>query len=112
MVTVKHVDMRLQSVSRDGAYASRFQVPLVLAWAVTVHRCQGLSMDAAVLDLANCFIDGMVYVALSRVRFMEGVYILSFARSKVGADRRVAVFYDDQRDLDDYFATCVDTNRC
>lgn len=52
-VTVKRVDIKLQSVSRDGAYASHFQIPLVLAWAVTVYRCQGLSMDAAVLDLAS-----------------------------------------------------------
>lgn len=111
VVTVQRVDMKLQSVSRDGAYASRYQVPLVLAWAVTVHRCQGLSMDAAVLDLASCFLDGMVYVALSRVRFTEGVHILSFARSNVRADRRVAVFYDNQRDVEDEFASAVDTMR-
>ncbi|KAK1867019.1 hypothetical protein I4F81_009530 [Pyropia yezoensis] len=109
VVTVQRVDMKLQSVSRDGAYASRYQVPLVLAWAVTVHRCQGLSMDAAVLDLASCFLDGMVYVALSRVRFMEGVHILSFARSRVRADHRVALFYDNQRDVEDEFVSCVDT---
>ncbi|KAK1859246.1 hypothetical protein I4F81_001843 [Pyropia yezoensis] len=60
VVTVTCVDMKLQSVSRDGAYASRYQIPLVLAWAVTVHRCQGLSMDAAVLHWASCFLDGMV----------------------------------------------------
>lgn len=112
IVTVKRVDMKLQSVSRDGAYASRFQVPLVLAWAVTVHRCQGLSMDAAVLDLAPCFVDGMVYVALSRVRFMEGVHILSFDHRKVRADVRVALFDGDQRELDDVFLACVDESSC
>lgn len=111
VLTVKPVDMKLQSVSRDGAYASRYQIPLVLAWAVTVHRCQGLSMDAAVLDLASCFVDGMVYVALSRVRSMDGVHVLSFAPSKVRADQRVASFYDNQLDIDDAFAACVETSR-
>lgn len=69
-------------------------------------------MDAVVLDLAPCFVDGMVYVALSRVRFMEGVHMLSFDHRKVRADRRVALFYDGQRDLDDVFIACVDTSRC
>jgi len=110
-MVVNRVDMKLQSVARDGAYASRYQIPLVLAWAVTVHRCQGLSMDAAVMDLAACFVDGMVYVALSRVRSMEGVHILSFSRGTVRADGRVASFYDGQRDLDDVFLDCVDAHR-
>lgn len=104
--------MKLQSVSRDGVYASRYQIPLELAWAVTVHRCERLSMDAAVLDLAPCFVDGMVYVALSRVRFMQGVHVLSFDRSRVRADRRDAFFYDHQRDLEDAVFSCVDTSRC
>lgn len=80
-MAVKHVDMKLQSVSRDGAYASRFQIPLVLAWAETVHGCQGLSMDAAVKDLAPCFVDGADYVALSRVRSIEGIHIQLFSRA-------------------------------
>lgn len=108
VVTVQRIDMKLRSASRDGAFASRYQIPLVLAWAVTVHRCQGLSMDAAVLDLASRFLDGMVYVALSRMRFMEGVHVLSFARSRVRADHRVALFYDNQRDVEDEFASCLD----
>jgi len=106
-MVVTATDMKLQAVARDGAYASRFQIPLVLAWAVTVHRCQGLSMDAAVMDLAPCFVSGMVYVALSRVRSMEGVHILSFDREKVQADAHVSVFYGTQRDLDDVFLDCV-----
>lgn len=111
VIVVKCVDKKLQSASRDGAYASRYQTPLVLAWAVTVHRCQGLSTDASVLDLAPCFVDGMVYAALSRVRFVDGVHILSFARGKVRADRRVASFYNEQHDLENAFAACVDNRR-
>lgn len=68
-------------------------------------------MDAAVLDLASCFLDGMVYVALSRVRFMEGVHILSFASNRVRADQRVALFYEKQRDVENEFSSCVDTMR-
>jgi len=110
-IVVTAVDMKLQAVARDGAYASRFQIPLVLAWAVTVHRCQGLSMDAAVMDLGSCFASGMVYVALSRVRTMQGVHVLSFDRFKVRADVRVALFYGDQCDVEHLFLDCVDVGR-
>jgi len=98
--------MKLQAVARDGPYASRFQVPLVLVWAVTVHRCQGLTMDAAVMDLAPYFLAGMVYVALSRVRAMSGVFALSFNRDRVYADCRVTWFYADQSDLHGTFVEC------
>jgi len=106
-MVVRATDMKLQSVARDGAYASRYQIPLVLAWAVTVHRCQGLSMDAAVMDLVPCFVSGMVYVALSRVRTMGGVHVLSFDREKVQADARVVSFYGKQRDLSHVFLDCA-----
>ena len=106
-MVVSATGMKLQSVARDGAYASRHQVPLVLVWAVTVHRCHGLSIDAAVMDLAPCFVSGMVYVALSRVRSMEGVHVLSFDREKVRADSRVASFYSTQRDIGFVFLDCA-----
>jgi len=110
-LVVQRVDMKLQSVAREGPYASRYQIPLTLAWAVTVHRCQGLTMDAAVLDLGSCFVGGMVYVALSRVRTMEGVHVLSFDRHKVHADARVALFYGAQQDLDHLLLDCVHGRR-
>ena len=60
-------------------YIYRTQFPLMLAYAVTIHKCQGLSLNAAIIDLSDkVFADGMAYVALSRVCSISGLHIVHF----------------------------------
>lgn len=81
---------------RDGdkKRAGITQIPLRLAWAITVHKSQGMTLDSARMDLSKAFVEGMGYVALSRVKSLDNLYL-------VGVNRMALRVSDDARYIND-----------
>lgn len=85
----------------------RTQIPLTLAYALTDHKAQGLTLDCALIDIgANIFEYGQAYVALSRVRSLEGLYIHAFEPGAILAHPRVLSFYEEMRKRSALGVTC------
>lgn len=71
-----------------------YQIPLILSWAITIHKAQGISLDEAMINIGSSVFEyGQTYVALSRVRTQEGLYIKSLDISKIKANPKVIEFY-------------------
>ena len=72
------------------------QYPIRLAWAVTIHKSQGLTFDRLIIDAGKSFASGQVYVALSRCRTLEGIVLKSKITPEViFSDKRVSKFQDE-----------------
>jgi ATP-dependent DNA helicase PIF1 len=71
------------------------QIPLRLSWAMTIHKIQGASLDMAEIDVGDdIFAEGQTYVALSRVKTLDGLYLTRFNAKKIKANPKVLVFYE------------------
>lgn len=73
--------------------AGVIQLPLILSWAITIHKSQGLTLDKISCDLSSIFSPGQAYVALSRARNLEGVFIKSINFNKIKSDEEATRFY-------------------
>jgi ATP-dependent DNA helicase PIF1 len=71
-----------------------YQIPLILSWAITIHKAQGISLDEAMINIGSSVFEyGQTYVALSRVRTQDGLYIKSLDISRIKANPKVIEFY-------------------
>ena len=84
-VPVQRHKGQYQKLNKKGAQINRTQFPLTLAWAVTIHKCQGLTLEKVVVDMkgAKRFNNGQAYVAFSRVKSIHGLHILNFDESGI-----------------------------
>lgn len=70
------------------------QLPLIHAWAITIHKSQGMTLDKVYIDLGNdIFESGQTYVALSRVKTLEGLFLKKLDISKITINKKVKMFY-------------------
>lgn len=83
-----------------GVYMTRCQFPVCLAWAITIHKSQGLTKDSCILDIGeSIFTEGQAYVALSRVKTLDGLHIVNLDPSKIAAQRDAIVEYKRLRKM-------------
>lgn len=82
----------------DAVAAVRIQYPLRLAYGITIHKSQGMTLDNLVVDCKRVFERGQVYVAMSRVKSLSGLYLKHFDPAKVLTDEKVANFYENLED--------------
>lgn len=100
-------------LAEDGKIlASIEQLPLRLAWAITVHKSQGMSLDAAEIDLSKAFVYGQGYVALSRVRSLDGLKILGMHPNALQVDPKIVMqdtkFHKESEAAEDAFIEMED----
>ncbi len=90
-------------VSHQLKIVERTQIPLALGWAITIHKSQGMTLETAYIDLSNVFAMGQAYVALSRLRSINGLYIKgvnkkSFTKDPTKLRGDINNFYDKNFD--------------
>ena len=71
------------------------QIPLIYAWAITIHKSQGVTLDTAMIDVGNSIFEcGQTYVALSRLISLDGLFLKGFNPLKIKVNRKVHDYYN------------------
>jgi ATP-dependent DNA helicase PIF1 len=90
-MTVEYFSYSIEE--RSVEVCSYSQIPLILGWAITIHKSQGMTLDLVVTDLSNIFDYGQAYVTLSRVKNLQSLYITNIYFSKIKCNPKVIDFY-------------------
>ena len=89
-VPISKHEVKFPAQGRRGAEVTRLQFPLTLAWATTIHKVQGLTLDAIVVDMkGGRFSPGQAYVAFSRVKTLQGLHICNFNPTAIKCSNKV-----------------------
>lgn len=76
----------------NDSSVTAIQLPLMLCWAITIHKSQSLTLETALVELDDCFCEAQIYVALSRLKSLEGLYIKSLNPKKIMVNKKVLQF--------------------
>jgi nucleoside-triphosphatase THEP1 len=90
---IRYSNHKVTNEIEEEVIGKFIQYPVKLAWAITVHKSQGLTFDKAIIDIGNAFAPGQIYVALSRLRSLDGLVLTSqISRTGIRQDQNVAYF--------------------
>jgi ATP-dependent exoDNAse (exonuclease V) alpha subunit len=89
-IRVESAEWKVEEEGKTLAIVKQF--PLRLAWAITVHKSQGMSLDAAEIDLSKSFVPGQGYVALSRLRTLDGLFLRGINNTALQMDEYILEF--------------------
>lgn len=99
---IKEQQVTASGKLKNKTLAKRKQIPLKLAYAATVHKTQGQTLDKVKIDLTGAWEYGMHYVALSRVRTLEGLTLIPFDTSRIRANPDCLRFYGELKEEEVY----------
>lgn len=81
-------------IDEGGYVVKKFQIPLILAWAITIHKAQGMSLDLVKTDIGSSIFEyGQAYVVLSRIKTIEGLSLISIDYTKIKAHPKILKYY-------------------